>query len=149
MSKKFFTRISLFVVVLATLVTATAMTASAAETSDTALPSSYITYTGGANTTVRSKTNTTSVYMYNKSGMTLWVWANGGSKPGNPALYDAGTTIGGHANVMPGQYKVRTLIYEKGYRTAWLNITTATSGVAGNCSGLWSPDSIGSYPSAN
>lgn len=125
-------------------------TAFAAETSDTNLPTSFISYTSNATTSVRPKTNTTPVYVNNKSGMTLWVYANGGSKPSNVSTtYSTGTTVGTYAKVKVGKYVVHSTIYEKGYRKAWLNISTATSGVSGYCSGKWSPDTAGSYPSAN
>jgi len=123
----------------------------AANTSDTTLPTSFISYTSGATTTVRNKTNTTPVYMNNTSGMTLWVYANGGSKPSGSisCTYSTGTTVGIFATVKPGKYVIHSTIYEKGYRSAWLNISTATNGVSGYCNGVWSPDTAGSYPSAN
>lgn len=122
----------------------------AANTSDTTLPTGFISYSSNVTTTVRSKTNTTPVYIKNTSGMNLWVYANGGSKPSNPSVvYSTGTTQGGFAKVLSGQYVIHTLIYENGYRSAWLNISTATNGVSGNCKGVWSPDTAGSYTSAN
>lgn len=122
----------------------------AANTSDSALPTKFISYTQNATTEVRSKTNTTPCYVNNTSGMTLWVYANAGSKPSNvSATYNTGTTVGGFTKVLPGKYVVHSTIYEKGYRTAWLNISTGTSSVSGTCKGYWSPDTAGSYPSAN
>lgn len=122
----------------------------AANTSDTSLPTSFISYTSSTTTRVRSKTNTTPVYMNNQSGMTLWVYANGGYKPSNVrATYSTGTTRNVFAKVKPGKYVVHSYIYENGYRSAWLNISTATSGVSGRCKGVWSPDTKGSYASAN
>lgn len=122
----------------------------AANTKDSNLPTKFITYTSSATTNVRRKTNTTPVYINNQSGMTLWVYANGGYKPSKVSvLYSTGTTNQGFAKVNQGKYVVHSTIYEKGYRTAWLNISTATSGVSGTCRGVWSPDTAGSYPSAN
>lgn len=122
----------------------------AANTSDTTLPTGFISYSSNVTTAVRSKTNTTPVYIKNTSGMNLWVYANGGSKPSNPSVTEStGTTQGGFAKVLPGQYVIHTLIYENGYRNAWLNISTATNGVSGKCKGVWSPDTAGSYASAN
>lgn len=122
----------------------------AANTTDTTLPTSFIGYTQNATTEVRSKTNTSSCYVYNTSGMTLWIYANGGSKPASVnSTYSTGTTIGGYAKVLPGKYVIKQYIYENGYRSAWLNISTGSSSVSGYCKGLWSPDTAGSYPSAN
>lgn len=122
----------------------------AANTKDASLPTDFISFGSSTTTNVRSKTNTTPVYMNNQSGMTLWVYANGGYKPSNVSLtYSTGTTIGRFARVPVGKYVIHTYIYENGYRSAWLNISTATSGVSGKCRGKWSPDTAGSYPSAN
>ncbi|MCI8669015.1 MAG: hypothetical protein HFI34_05780 [Lachnospiraceae bacterium] len=119
-------------------------------TKDTDLPTESVSYTKNVTTGVRAKTNTTPVYMNNQSGMTLWVYANGGSKPSSISVtYNTGTTIGTYAKVKPGKYVIHTTIYEDGYRKAWLNISTGVNGVSGKCKGVWSPDTAGSYPSAN
>ncbi|MCL2083310.1 MAG: hypothetical protein FWH04_08785 [Oscillospiraceae bacterium] len=143
-------KLSLSLALSLILAVSLALPAFASNHSDTNLPTSFISYTTNATTGVRAKQNTTSVYMNNTSGMTLWVYANGGSKPSNPSVtYSTGTTRGNYAKVLPGKYRIVTWIYENGYRSAWLNISTATSGVSGNCKGQWSPDSVGSYPPAN
>jgi len=143
-------KLALSLVLCIVLVSALALPTLASNHSDTALPTSFIGYTTKATTSVRSKNNTTPVYMNNKSGMTLRVYANGGSKPSSiNYLTTTKTTVGGVAHVKPGQYRIHTWIREYGYITAWLNISVATSGVSGNCNGYWSPDSIGTYPSAN
>lgn len=132
------------------IMTSTSLTAFAANTKDTDLPTETISYNKNATTGVRNKTNTTPVYMNNQSGMTLWVYANGGSKPSSiPVTYSTNTTIGTYAKVKPGKYVIHTTIYESGYRKAWLNISTGVSSVSGKCKGEWSPDTAGSYPSAN
>jgi hypothetical protein len=149
MKKNTFTRLLVTALAIAMIVT-TPILSSAANTDNSTLPSSFISYTTNATTGVRNKTNTTSVYMKNESGMTLWVYANGGSKPTPvPLTYSTSTTIGGHANVAVGRRAVRTLIYENGYRSAWLNISTAATSVSGNLAGAWSPDSTGAYTPAN
>lgn len=121
-----------------------------ASVKDTTFKSTFLAYTQYYNTISREKEDSTSVYMKNTSGMTLWVYTNGGTKPsGTPTLTDTGTTIGGHANVKVGEYKIRNYVYEKGYKKVYLNLSTATSGVSGYLNGKWSPDSVGTYPSAN
>jgi hypothetical protein len=121
-----------------------------ATATDSTLPTSFISYSTNTTSNVRVKDNDTSVYMKNTSGMTLWVYANGGSKPSSVGVtYSTGTTRNGHANVPAGQWLIINYINENGYGTAWLNISTASSSVSGNLSGLWSPDSVGSYPIAN
>ena len=138
------------VMVSSLIMASTSLTAFAANTADDDLPTGTVSYTKNVTTGVRDKTNTSPVYMNNKSGMTLWVYANGGSKPSSiPVTYSTNTTIGTYAKVKPGKYVIHTTIYEDGYRKAWLNISTGVAGVSGPCKGVWSSDTAGSYPSAN
>lgn len=123
-----------FVMSLTTIISSSAaLSASAANIGDTALPSKFIVFTTFTNTPSRAKKDTTSVYMYNQSGMNPWVYTNAGTSPGANAdrLIDQGLTVGGHAVVPTGQYKIRNLIRENGYTSAWRNISTAVSGVSG------------------
>ena len=140
----------MFAVLSATaiMITLSAVPALASVT-DSTLPTRFIAYTAYANTDTRTKDNDTSVYMNNTSGMTLWVYTNGGTAPSGTTGIDVGTTIGGYANVNPGEYKIRNYIQEYGYTTAFCNISTATNGVGGTLSGKWSPDSVGNFPNAN
>ena len=69
------------------LIMASTLTAFAApNTTDTDLPTGTVSYTKNVTTGVRAKTNTTPVFMNNQSGMTLWVYANGGSKPSSVSV---------------------------------------------------------------
>lgn len=113
------------------------------ETSDTQLPTTKIgfSFTQAANTGFRPKTNTTSHYIKNTSGFNLWV----------RSMNSGGTnlTVNDHAIVPVAERFIRNLVYEKGNRNCKLNVTTAVSGTTGTLRGLWSPDSVGSYPNAN
>lgn len=58
--------------------------------------------------------------------------------------------IGGHAIVpSSGAYFIRNKVYEAGFRSCRLQISTSKSGIQGTLRGVWSPDSVGNYPCVN
>lgn len=121
--------------------------ASAAETKDTYFPEITIGYARGTghNTITRPKTNTSSNYVHNKSGFNLNIVTRN-SAGGN-------YTVGGNAIVPTAQRRIRTTIYESGYRSCYLDINTVYSGTSGILKGVWSPDctdyAMKNYPAAN
>lgn len=118
------------------------VSALAAETRDEELPNKKIefSYNTAAQTRVRNKTNATSHYIYNKSGFNIWV---------RSLVGNVNTTLRGHAIIPTAERFIYNNVYERGYRSCRLDITTATSGTTGILRGVWSPDSVGNYPVAN
>lgn len=108
---------------------------------DTRLPSSFISYTTSCKTANRNKTDSSSVYIQNTCGMNLKVYVK---SAGN-----VNCTYKGSATVKSGKWLLHNTVYEKGYKTCHLQISTANSSVSGKLSGNWSPDSVGSYSYAN
>ena len=139
----------LVIVVLAAM----AAPALAANTTDTTLPSEYITYYTGANTPVRAKTDTSPIFIKNDTSVNITVYANGvtdDTTPTNP-LYNAGHTgWNGYSRavVSTGRFLVRSIIYEAGFRKASLNLSCSEEDDTTWLSGWWSPDSTMTFPDA-
>lgn len=136
MKRRFFIALCLCLYLMGSTVTAFAN-----NHTDSALPTKFISYTTWADTPNRSKTDDSSVYIKNTSGMVLWV--NIKSSSGVNCTYN------GHAAVKSGEWLMHNTVYEEGYRSCHLHISTNTNGVSGNLKGYWSPDSVGSYDYAN
>lgn len=138
---------------VAVVLAALAVPALAANTTDTTLPTDYITYYTGANTPVRAKTDSSPIFIKNDTSVNIICYANGveeDTTPTNP-LYNAGHTGWqgySRAVVPPGRYLVRSIINEAGYSKASLNLSCSVNGETTFLSGWWSPDSTGSYPDA-
>ncbi len=132
--------ISLGLVLGVTLVTSVT---THANNSDTSLP--YVKvgfqFSQAKATPVRAKDNYTSHYIKNTSGFNLWVQSQTSS--------GINKTHNGHAIIPVAERFIYNNIKEDKYHSCKLSITTATSGTSGYISGLWSPDSVGSYPVAN
>lgn len=93
-------------------------------------------------TEYRAKTNTTSVYVNKLSGPQVTHFS---VLAGNNVYQNAGK---GLAPVSPGQKRlIHTYVYENGYRSCAL--ASIANPYSGWSTGVWSPDSIGSYPYAN
>lgn len=109
---------------------------------DTNLPSTYISSSTYASTEYRDKYDSTSHYIYNMSSLQIRAisYAQNGTNCTNKNFA-----------VIPANSKrfIYNSIYEWGYRNCRLSIRANISGSAGTLSGLWSPDSVGSYPIAN
>lgn len=99
-------------------------------------------YGDGYNTSIRSKEDDSYNYVMNTSGFNLWVVTKAGTDNSN-------VTRGSYAIIPNGEWFITNYVYERGYRSCYLDITTAKSGVFGYLSGKWSPDSVGNYPVAN
>ena len=128
---------------LAVAVGSTGIVASAKNNSDTSLPNKKVSFSfsSAAQTDLRAKEDSSSHYIKNNSGFDLWVRSLNSS--------NTNLTYKGRAIVKGGQWRIHNSIYEKGYRSCKLDITSAKSGVSGYLKGVWSPDSLGSYPFAN
>lgn len=109
---------------------------------DSKFPTQFISYSKSYNSVIRTKEDASYNYVNNTSGFNLWVITKAGSDKSNQ-------TKNGHAVVPSGEWFIANYVYENGYRSCLLNVTTATSGTSGYLKGKWSPDSVGSYPVAN
>ena len=115
----------------------------AGNVTDTNLPTKKISfsYDTAARTPLRTKEDKTSHYLKNTSGFNLWVRSLNSS--------NVNCTYKSYAIVKPGEWFIWNTVKESGYSSCKLDITTATSGTTGTLRGVWSPDSVGSYPAAN
>ena len=109
---------------------------------DFKFPARFISYSNSYNSVIRSKEDVSYNYVNNTSGFDLWVVTKAGTDKSNQ-------TKNGHAIVPRGAWFIANYVYENGYRSCFLNVTTATSGTSGTLRGEGSPDSVGSYPVAN
>lgn len=131
---------------LAGVLASTAMlsTVSANNHSDTNLPNAVVSYYVGAGTASRAKQDKSSTYINNRSGFVLntRVFASANS---------SNQTKGGvaHINTANGKRLIRQYVYENGYRSCYMGLWAGKTGIIGRISGLWSPDSVGSYTYAN
>ena len=104
----------------------------------------YDSTTQAGETTERAKEDSSSVYIKPSNYRDLCIKTFG---------YRNGSwnndTKNGYAIVTKGEWLIHNYIYERGSRSAKLNITTATPGTSGIATGVWSPDSVGSYTVAN
>lgn len=103
-----------------------------------------------AYTSSRAKQNTTSTYVHIKRVPAAFIRTDvQGYRPtsGTGSNYWANETIGGTKTLATGQWLIKQLVYENGGRSARLKLQRySTDGIV---SGVWSPDSVGSYPIAN
>lgn len=136
MKKRFFSALCVCLCLMGTTVTAFAN-----NHQDSTLPTKFISYTTWADTANRSKTDDSSVYIKNTSGMDLWVVVRSSS--------GVNCTYNEHAIVGKGSWLMHNTVYEKGYKSCNLHISTAKTSVSGKLSGAWSPDSAGPYDYAN
>ncbi len=115
----------------------------AGNVADTNLPTQTIgfAFSTAARTALRAKQDTTSHYIKNTSGFNLWVRSLSST--------DVNCTTNNRAIVQTGEWFIWNSVKEDGYSWCKLDITTATSGTKGILRGVWSPDSVGSYPVAN
>lgn len=141
--KKFFTKMLL----LTMLGTMNMSALAAGNIDDTHLPSQFISHSIRTETKSRAKEDATSHYIYNKSSLTLRVASRviiNGQKINK-------TSGGGYVLVPTGEYFIYNNVFEdNGYRSmdCQLHIYVDKKWTGGILSGLWSPDSVGSYPVA-
>lgn len=101
----------------------------------------------------RAKLNATGTYVYLQSGpasgVRFSVWGGYASSWQNTTLLNF--TGGGGADIwVTQQRRISQYVYENGRTYAFLGITPRVQGDVGSAlSGLWSPDSQGSWPYAN
>ncbi|MBM7542278.1 hypothetical protein [Amphibacillus cookii] len=98
----------------------------------------------------RAKQNSSSTYVHVKQVPAVYIRTNvQGFRPtsGTGSNYWANETIGGQISLRKGQWLIKQLVYENGGRSARLQFKKHSTN--GTVSGVWSPDSVGSYPYAN
>lgn len=134
----------MFGLVLAMSICCMSVPVCAKNNTDTILPSKIVGYgfNAAANTELRRKEDSSFHYIKNNSGFDLYVRSMNGALTVN-------YTNGNKAIVPGGQYFISNWVYERGAQYCKLNIISAKSGVTGRVNGLWSPDSVGSYPVVN
>jgi len=108
-------------------------------------------YSDAGITSAHDKEDASYTYMYNQSTMDLWVRAWGYTPTGpDGSMQWTIQTKNFYAIVPVGEYFITQYVYENGGRSEYLEITKATkSTLFDQANGLWSPDSVGSYPIAN
>lgn len=89
----------------------------------------------------RPKTNTSGTYVYYESGTPASLRCDVLNESGKSMCRKIGSIKLGKKGLI-AQY-----VYENGYRWAKLKVTSSTT--YGGAGGLWSPDSVGSYPYIN
>lgn len=120
------------------------LSASAAETKDKVYKFNYIEKGWVYFTETRPKTNTTGTYVSYLTGNTQ-------PKGTYYSVWSAGEndTRNGAGIIYPGQKrKLAQFVYEKGKRDCYLGVSPNGYN-SSEISGVWSPDSVGSYPYAN
>ncbi|UJW58017.1 hypothetical protein HXZ66_11680 [Bacillus sp. A116_S68] len=98
----------------------------------------------------RAKQNTTSTYVKIDQVPAAFIYLHvQGFRPSSTtgSNYWANETVGGRQTATPGQWLVRQMVYENGGRSARLRFQRYSA--SGTVKGVWSPDSIGSYPRLN
>ena len=111
--------------------------------SDTALPNKAIGYTSYADTLYRDKKDNSSHYVYNQSEVDFVIHSL--AQPD-----DSDQTVNGSAIVPAGTKRlIRNTVKEHGYSSCKLRIKSRKYPTSVSCKGYWSPDSVGSYPTAN
>ena len=109
---------------------------------DTTLPEKFVDSSRHVQTGLRSKQDKTPHYVYNTSKFGYQVISYNENFVNH--------TVNKTATVAAGKKRfVRNTIYKDGFRKCRLDITVAKVGTSGNVQGIWSPDSVGSYPYAN
>ena len=126
-------------------------TVSAANVSDTTYGYELSTSNPVAYTYPRAKQNTSSTYVNVKKVPSVYVYCEvEGYRPTPISGTNIWTneTVGGDAVTLSvGKWLVRQNVYEHGGRSARLKFKKYL--MSGTVSGVWSPDSAGSYPYAN
>ncbi|UTR14972.1 hypothetical protein MM221_20965 [Salipaludibacillus sp. LMS25] len=93
----------------------------------------------------RAKHNTTSTYIKIDQVPGAYIYLTvQGFRPSHKWVNE---TKDGRQTATPGQWLVRQSVYENGGRSARLRFQRY--GASGVVSGVWSPDSVGSYPRLN
>ncbi|WP_163578501.1 hypothetical protein [Gracilibacillus thailandensis] len=118
---------------------------------DTSFRFSVSTSNNYAYTGSRSKENTTSTYVNVEQVPITYIYADvQGYRPSSVSgtNYWVDETLGGDkVTLSKGKWLVKQLVYENGGRSARLKFQRYYG--TGTVSGVWSPDSVGSYPYAN
>jgi len=132
------------------LISATIVPISAANTSDSKITKFDLSYFYYREVSARSKTNTTPLYFYYTIGKhnSVQVQALGSTTADTGTTDNLTLDNGKHVKRVTCtkgiQYSVRSYIYESGYRYARLGLST--NWLEGDTiSGVWSPDSTGTY----
>lgn len=122
---------------------ATAMPVSAKNNNDINFPTKKIGFSSSQafHTGYAAKEDKSSHYIKNTSGFNLLVISQA---PGGRNCTNKNRAI-----IPTAERFIYNQIYEWGYRSCRLKITTANSGTSGYLKGCWSPDSVGNYPVAN
>lgn len=109
---------------------------------DEDLPVKYISSTTYVRTNSRAKIDDSYHYIFNNCSLAIRVISYAGN--------DDNCTKGGYA-VIPSKTErfITNTVHEDGYSACYLSIRSNISGAYTTLSGLWSPDSVGSYPIAN
>ncbi|MCI8282391.1 MAG: hypothetical protein HFI76_11995 [Lachnospiraceae bacterium] len=109
----------------------------AANTSDTRLPSFFISYDLSATTELRAKEDKSAHYV-NNTGAKIRVRSL--------TVGGANLTLNGYGDVPAGEKRrVRNTIKESGFNNCKLSITTPDPGTSIRLFGWWSPDCAGNY----
>lgn len=101
-------------------------------------------------TAARAKENTSSTYVHVEQVPSVYIRTNvQGFRPSSVTgtNYWTNETIGGQISLRKGQWLIKQLVYENGGRSARLQLKKHSTN--GTVSGVWSPDSVGSYLYAN
>jgi hypothetical protein len=110
--------------------------------SDTTLPTEYISSTTYVSTEYRAKTDDSYHYIFNQTS--IEVRAISYSQNGTNC------TKGSYAAIPSNSKRfITNYVYENGYSNCRLSIRSNISGASAILSGKWSPDSVGSYTVAN
>lgn len=121
-----------------------AMPASAANIQDTAWGFAVTSINTEYRTPLREKTNASGVYVFYKTGTESTLWCDVLNSE------NQSETRGKIGYVPKGQPRlVMQWVYEDGFRTAKLELGPTQAQGQGGVSGVWSPDSVGSYPYCN
>lgn len=109
---------------------------------DSTLPSEYISYTTYVSTELRDKYDSSYHYIYNKCGIQISVLSYSQS--------NVNCTKSSYALIPANSERfITNYVYEWGYRNCKLSIRGNIPGASVKLEGVWSPDSVGSYPVAN
>lgn len=137
------------IVAMAALLTLSAIPIEAANASDTPINFKVGYYYAQAGRTAsRQKTNATSVYIKSTTSFDLYIRTFGS----DDLVEWSNLTKGSYARIPKGEWFIKNYIYEVfgKYANAYLDITKyEVSETMSYATGLWSPDSVGKYPSAN
>lgn len=146
-------RIMATMLMAVTILTASAIPALAANTGDASISNFTISALVYTPITARSKTDSTPVYLYYTGGSNSSVKVQtqgGGTLSGSFSNYtlsssSAATYVTCRINV---QYSIHSSIHESGLSFARLGFRSQNTALPETISGVWSPDSAGTYADA-